>query len=41
MKRIAHVFLAIVLLALLSSCDMHDDVKPRNQNDTRLSLIHI
>ena len=35
MKRIAHVFLVIVLSALLSLCDMHDDVKPRNQNDTR------
>lgn len=35
MKRIAHVFLAIVLSALLSSCDMHDDVKPRNQDDTK------
>ena len=34
-KRIAHVFLAIVLSAILSSCDMHNDVKPRNQDDTR------
>ena len=35
MKRIVHVLLAIVLSAFLSSCDMHDDVKPRNQDDTR------
>lgn len=34
-KRIVPVFLAIVLSAILSSCDMHDDVKPRNQDDTR------
>ena len=34
-KRIAYVFLAIVLSAILSSCDMSDDVKPRNQDDTK------
>ena len=34
-KRIVPVFLAIVLSAILSSCDMHDNVKPRNQDDTR------
>ena len=34
-KRIAYVFLAIVLSAILSSCDMSDDVKPRNRDDTK------
>ena len=34
-KRIVRIFLAIVSFVILSSCDMHDDVKPRNQDDTR------